>query len=467
MTIDGKIWHPEVLEVELSRTDTPNYVDIASMVPDKEETVQTLPTQIDDLIGTEFELYANNELISNRATGAEEDSLLFAGRLANISATGKNSFEGVVYNPGGQAFAIGTDEEEENVEFGGGFMNSVIYLDRPKYNYDDMYDEDLGTSYFSQAILAEDLIETIMDRLRITDYDINLAEEGFTVTGPEGEKRDIGLNSIIHFEDSFVTVREALTRAREWTNSEWWFDKSGTFHFGAPEPVRHDLRYIIDSSAGKATPPYQSIRLIGSGSASAEGYGRTHMEIENRLEENLGKIVIEREIGKKGGEFVPVEVEVGEGREPTFEYHNLEISTDRQAKAAAKTIIEDLAEQQANGKVTVVGFPEVEPLDGINMPGNSKQPMGGFGYNVYKVKHHLNPSDGFITDIHVAGVTGVTATVVSADEGGSAYSIRNPITGETFSPEEYRTIREEQEIDEIFDEEDDDDDGGIIPDRAA
>jgi hypothetical protein len=37
------------------------------------------------------------------------------------------------------------------------------------------------------------------------------------------------------------------------------------------------------------------------------------------------------------------------------------------------------------------------------MPDTEKQPMGGQIYDVYSVKHKLNSSDGFVTEITVAG----------------------------------------------------------------
>lgn len=136
------------------------------------------------------------------------------------------------------------------------------------------------------------------------------------------------------------------------------------------------------------------------------------------------KIVLERNIAEtEEGEITIAEVpEDEEPKSPTFEYRNLEVSNDEQAESVVQKVAEDLAEQQADGTVTVVGFPEVVPLDGILMPQsinpekenyNENQPMGGRAYNVYKVIHRLNADDGFVTKIHVAGVVGVTRTVVS------------------------------------------------------
>jgi hypothetical protein len=147
------------------------------------------------------------------------------------------------------------------------------------------------------------------------------------------------------------------------------------------------------------------------------------MEIEN-------PIVVKASIAqdKKGNPIA----NFGETKEPVFEYKNLEISTREQAENTAKSLISDLADQQSDGTATVVGFPEIIPKDGIVMPQaqdpllpnfSEDQPMGGGGYNVYKVQHHLNDSDGFITKIHVSGVTGVTRTVVSTAQAATGYDV--------------------------------------------
>lgn len=427
LTIDGLEWHVKEAKVELSRMDTPNYVDLI-MVPDPNDTVPELPSPITNLLGADFRLEADTDLITNRDTNAEEDSLLFAGQLANISPTGEKTYEGIAYDPAQQAFAPESD--------GGSIMNEYIYLGLPEYSYGGYMWGGYGlggTRYEIQTIEASELVERCMDALNIDDFDIELADGGVTVEGENGSYTG-GYERTMYFSESFIKVSDALDRARESTESEWWFDKEGVFHFGVPRPTKHALQFITDSSAGKTTPPYQSIRLIGSGAASQEGYSRATMNIED-------KIVLERNIAEtEGGEITVVEPDEDEDpKSPTFEYRNLEVSNDEQAESVVQKVAEDLAEQQADGKVTVVGFPEVLPLDGILMPQsvnpdaenyNEKQPMGGRAYNVYKVVHKLNSSDGFVTDIHVAGVVGVTRTVVSPTDTSGPSSQRELTTRE-------------------------------------
>jgi len=410
LTIDGDEWHVIDAKVELSRMKTPNYVDLI-MLPDPQDT--TIPADVSQLIGAPFRLEVDNDLISERDTDAEEDTLLFDGQLANISPTGEKTYEGIAYDPAQQPFA----EEGD----GGSIMNQFIDIGLPEYSYKSYMFEGAnqgGTVLEPQFIKASELVERVMEELGITDYEIRLSEEGETISGPE-EEYTAGEDKTLSFDQSLIKVEDALDRVRETTRTEWWFDKEGTFNLGIPNPTKHSLQFITESSAGKTTPPYQSVRVIGSGAASQEGYSRTSMNIED-------KIVVERNLALEEGSRDPVSVEVPEGEDPknpVFTYRNLEISSIQQAKDTAEKLAEDLGEQQADGTITVTGFPEVVPFDGILMPQsvnsegenyNKNQPMGGRAYKVYKVTHRLNSSDGFITKIQVGGLSGVTKTVVSS-----------------------------------------------------
>ncbi len=413
LLIDGEEWLLNEAEVELSRISTPNYVDL-QMIPDPDET--ELPDNINNLIGAPFELSVDNTLISDRDTDAEEDNLLFKGNLANISPTGQNVYEALAYDPGQQQF----DDQGDDAT---SILNQWIEIPMPAENYQVIYNSEDGTVYPFQVILASDLIERIVERAGITDYEIDLEINGVQREGDEGVY--VGaVDTYLYFEDTYPKIGKALEKAREQCKAEWWFDKEGTFHFGLPDPTRHELKFIKDTSAGKTTPPYQSVRVIGSGSASQDGYSRTNMKVED-------EIVVEASIAlNDSNDPIP---NFGETKEPTFVHRNAEISTNEQARNTATKIIEDLSEQQSEGKITVVGFPEIVPFDGVVMPNGidgdydseddirNGQPMGGMGYNVYKVVHRLNNSDGFITIIHVAGITGVTATQVSSLQANTTY----------------------------------------------
>lgn len=418
LTIDGEDWLVSECEVVRSRISTPDYVDINAMVPDPVNTVPNLPNKLNQLIGAEVELFANNELISERDTDAEEDSLLFTGNLANISVIGDFRFEAIVYDPSQQGFAtLGEDASQQEISEAGSVLNQEIFIPMPAWAYDTMHKFASGTEFNARVKETSELVRDIVKKLGLDPDDedqvnIDLSDSGTEFESPTGETITAAKDVLITFDDATPTVKEALEKARKRSNSEWWFDKRGVFNFGLPDPTKHELKYITDADAGKVTPPYQSVRVIGSGSASKEGYERNSMNMEDA-------IVLEREIGvDENGDPIAIDPQLSEDdpqlKNP-FTYRNAEISTDDQAKAVMNSIIKDLAEQQADGKITVVGFPEIVPLDGVKMPNSREQPMGGAGYGVYKVVHRLNGSDGFITIIHVSGPTGITRTEVSSE----------------------------------------------------
>lgn len=415
LQIGGNPWFVIEAEVVNSRTDKPDYVDMR-IVPDPNETAPP-PEPIEDLVGEPFTLDVDNELISKRDTGASEVTRIFTGNLANISPTGENSYEAIAYTPAHQPFATSTE---------GSVMNQSIYIPMPSFGFDTEFfgaaPSGTGTQYQPRRnIKASDLVQRIIARIGISDYEVNLSFSGTSVSGPNGSYT-AGYDTYLYFEDAFPKISYALNRAREETKSEWWFDREGKFHFGVPEPTAHKLQFITDADAGKTTPPYQSVRVIGSGAASQEGWARNSMNMED-------PITIEARIDTLESKDESV-ANFGETREPIFTYRNAEISTQQQARNTAEKIINDLAEQQGDGKITVVGFPEVEPLDAVEMPPHGSvstdlggQPMGGARYGVYKVVHRLNNSDGFVTIIHCAGLTGVTRVPVSERQAETSYDI--------------------------------------------
>jgi len=400
MQIDGYPWMLIDGEVSLSKNTTPNYVKIRQMTPDPSETLGNIPDPIDDLIGTPFELNVDTSLISERDTDANEDTLLFDGFISNISPTGENTYEAQVFDPGQQAFR----KDEEGVAGEASILNQKIYIPPPS-SLDFNPVAGNPTEMRPRVIQASELVQNIVDKAGITNYEINLALGGVTVSGRNGEYTG-GYDRLVYFQKARPTIEKALTELTLQTESSWLFDKEGTFYFGVPEPVRHELQFITQTSAGMTTPPYQSVRVIGSGLASEEGWSKNTLNPENQL-------VAEARIVQKPDKTY--DVELGKTTEPIFTYRNAEISTIEQAEATAKKLIEDISEQQRGGTVTVVGFPEVVPYDAIKMPNTEGQPMGGKAYGVYKVTHRLNATDGFITQIEVSAPVGVTKVVASDD----------------------------------------------------
>ncbi len=409
--IGGKPWHVIEAKVELSQVATPNFVDMV-ITPDPNETVPDLPEagNISEIVGQTFELYADNQLISERVTEAGEDSTLFIGNLGNISPTGENTFEAIAYDPSQQGFNIGEDS--------GSVINMSFNLDKVRIiDPDTISEDDMAESEGPFTIQASKLLDRVVSFAGISDTDITLQSGGVKVDVPPSGTRTVAEDQQVEFQSKYASVKGVLNRIREVTESEWWFDKTGTFHFGKPDVTVHRLQFIKDTSAGITTPPYQSVEVVGKGAASKEGWNYNSAIAEPRNNVVKRARIARPESAGEQAQRIIVEDELAE---PVFRYVNAEISTQRQAAATARSILDELMKQQADGNITVVGFPEVSVHDGLQMPGTTsggtlvnnpardEPPMGGRRYGVYKVTHHLNASDGFITKIKVAGPTNVT-----------------------------------------------------------
>jgi hypothetical protein len=431
---DALYWDVIEMKVEITQVAVPNYVKgkvtprpetTSKLVeilnsdpgetdsPDEPTAAGNLPNNgISKLVGSRFRLEVDNDLVAvpgdgdpaTRGTTAEvapqdEDNLLFDGRLANISPVGTNLYEIVAYDPGQQAFNIGEESGSiinQKLELTG---SSVTGIREPE----DAADNNVTGEH---EVPASEIVQFIVDEAGLgAKTVVDVSRTSTFSFGSIG--RTFEYDPLIEFKKSVVPVKDALNRVREATRSEWWFDKDGTFYFGDPAELgggvqTYEVNLIKDTSAGITTPPYQSVRVIGSGVATTEGWSGNA-----KIQDDEEKIVKEANIGlpDAGGSQAEIVIELDPDRlfEPTFKYINAEISTDEQAQNTALKIADELIKQQASGKVTVVGFPEVQPFDGIIMPNTESQPMGGQLYDVYAVRHKINASDGFVTEIEVAG----------------------------------------------------------------
>ena len=405
MKIDGDEWLLAEAEVKLSHHAEANYTKIKKMTPGPEASFD----KVQDLIGTDFSLEVDNELDVERDGADGSDVTLFKGRLANISPRGAKDFEGIAYDPSQQGFGAG--------QKGTNMANQTVRIGYPYYGSLFLYDIVEGTKKEPKTIKAAELATKIVNQIQtIEDYEIQLTEGGVTRSGRNGETEG-AYNPKLTFDKLEVSVGQALKKIREECKCDWWFDKTGKFYIGMPESTPWELRYITDTSAGISTPPYQSVKVIGSGVVSENGVSKADLRPETRT-------TVEAAIGETpSGDAEPV---LNESGDPQFTYRNNELSTQNQVERTALQLIEDLIEQQKEGKITVVGFPQVEPIDALIMPHNNPDsdapnyqegmPMGGERYGVYNVTHRLNGTDGFITKLEVGGPMNITRIQLPAKD---------------------------------------------------
>jgi hypothetical protein len=408
LLIDGQEWHLIEARVELTTADSPDYVDM--IIYPTEETQNNLPddptlkSSEGGLLGTDFTIDIDTEL--QAPPRGPETTRIFTGKLANLSTAAQGAWEAIAFDPSHQAFEVDGPK--------GSFLNTKIDVSgatgaskesegypRQSTSYDTPSKSTPGKSQISATDLVDAIIEAspLDESNVVTNFDrrpgVKIGET------PEGEAIYGGIDNELTFSEQEVSARKALNKIEESTRSTWWFDREGVLHIGAPEPGNPietwNIRFIKETSAGLSTPAWQSVRVIGSGVASNEGWNKSNL---NSTELLIKDKTIEYETG------IPTE----DLPEPVFTYRNLEIQTEAEANDVADKLIDKIREQEAEGKVTVVGFPEIRPLDAIEMPNEQPQPMGGNRYSVVKVVHKINGSDGFVTDIHVGGVPAIQQT---------------------------------------------------------
>jgi hypothetical protein len=466
---DALFWDVIEMKVEITQVAVPNYVkgkvtprpetldDLAELLdpdpgetdaPDEPVSPGSLPNNgISRLVGSRFRLEANNDLVAipsddeeavprgvtDEVSPEEEDNLLFDGRLANISPIGTNQYEVIAYDPGQQAFNIGGESGSvinQKLELTG---SSVTGIRDPG----DAKDNNVTGEH---EIPASELVQFIIDEAGIGSKSVvQLSTPGARTDRTLSQAEQAGSEILISFKKSVVPVKEALNKVREQTRSEWWFDKDGTFYFGDPATLgegvqTYEVSLIKDTSAGIVTPPYQSVRVIGSGVATTEGWAGNV-----QIQDEVSKIVQEVNVGlpQSSGSQSELVLELDPDRlfEPTFKYINAELSTAESVQNTALKIADELIKQQASGKVTLVGFPEIQPFDGLLMPNTEEQPMGGQLYDVYAVRHKLNASDGFVTEIEVAGPNPALRGKIDVGEEGERNIIPTSIDRDVYTPD--------------------------------
>jgi len=436
-------WNVIDMTVEHTQSTSPNYCKgVISPQTDLDYIIERgtgRSSILDDgdtvkYIGEPVELYADNDLISERDTDAEEDSLLFRGNVANIAPTGESVFSVVFFDPSQEPFSW---EGERGSS--GSLLSQTVDFDA--LGIDIITEEQIETDNpysYSKPLDVSEIIERVITNpanglglnerngivniindeddfgsyKNLSSYDPLETEYVIELVTAQNNDATLGRDSLIIFDATETTFKELFDKAKRYTNAEYWFDKYGAFHFGVPSPVKHDLQYITETSAGLTTPPYQSVRVVSSGNISTDRFNYNAAPL---IVGDDDQVTVEARIGKKS--VSPTEDEelyivFGETQPPIFEYKDYQISTVAQALQTAESLLRDMAKQQADGEITVVGFPEVEIFDGVVMPSSPEQPMGGATYGVYKVTHYLNNSEGFLTKINVAAPTSIERDVV-------------------------------------------------------
>lgn len=337
----------------------------------------------------------DNELMEMRPDADGEITRMFTGVVTNASRVESHAFEFVAFWPGFNELQNGTIE----VSTAFPIINDITPIPENAANAIEDTNQRVKASY-----LAKEIGQRVTDD-SIFGYDINITEDGTNINGtPAGRDKQISTTTDqISTEDA----QGLVNRITEATNSVWEVDRHGQFSIGPPVPDGdiptgarvHKLRYLTDADAGRTSPMWRSVKVVGDGVVSQDGWESSSMAAEEPvvLKENV----------------VDNEEELSD---PTFVYRNFEIDTVEEAKDVLEKLTDKLREQLASGEVEVVGHPEVWPGDSIEMPDSRDQPFASERFLITKIVHRLNNSDGFLTKIEVGGQTNASRAFFEGDE---------------------------------------------------
>jgi len=197
----------------------------------------------------------------------------------------------------------------------------------------------------------------------------------------------------IRMERNNAVVADILDDLAKKSNSIWKVDSYDVLDFGKPEIEEHELELITDTSAGKQTPPYRSVRVLGDNIVSRDGWNKRYMTGDTRV---ISEWHIEQ---SDDGSY---SVAKGIGEQPIFPYKDKEIQTQEQADNIGENLANDLAKQAQGGWINVVGREDIGPLDYVSVP----EFLGGETYLVAGTIHTLTDSDGYKTRITCGGIAG-------------------------------------------------------------
>jgi hypothetical protein len=201
---------------------------------------------------------------------------------------------------------------------------------------------------------------------------------------------------------------EAVKKLERSSNAVFWVDRFNKLYFGETKTKIHKLNFVVESDARIQTPPYQSVKVIGSGSVTqSSGFdtinlvGKQANTASAKLQRNGRKYNVKTADSSDPNEKIL--------EEPVFTYRDESIKTVAEAKNVARDLLEKLTERRGEGKVVIPGRPMIDVYDVIEMPDsfgvtNEDEQLPAPQYLVEEITHRVNPSDGFVTEIKVMGL---------------------------------------------------------------
>jgi len=393
-------WRAVNMTIERSRYNEIDTVKMVS-VPDPDENPEAVPVEGQDFV---VRLGPRSSVTKEGERDIVDDDLLvtaYSGYVSNVFDFGDGSWQ----------------------------IEAVNYLRELKTTNVYFSVED----YVKKSQVVKEIIKYV-NRVENIDlaYEVDLSGSSETPYGTDrfhaSDDADSDTDGLIAREFTGETAAEILDHISEASNATWWVDSRNTVYFGPTKTAKHKLSWVTETSAGKQTPPYKSVKVIGDNIVSNEGWNKAQMLSESTgfSERTLEGLGVENELVGSGG-LTP----------PTYTYRNEGIKTQEEAENVANRLLNELQQQQSGGNVTIVGRPMIDILDVIEMPDSfartSTSPeedaefIPAAQYFVQKVTHTLNGRDGFTTKIECAGIAGrYEGPVYELDADGNIFLETTP-----------------------------------------
>lgn len=192
-----------------------------------------------------------------------------------------------------------------------------------------------------------------------------------------------------------VPIADILDDLAKLSDSHWWVEPTNQFYFGNPADFSTTfvVQFPTKMSAGKETPAYKSVKVLGSPIEDTHGPEYNHMISKNSIQSNW---TIEE--GKNGK--YNVRKAGGSPPGPVYTYRDRDIKKQAHADTVGKRICKQLAQQQIGGTLKFVGEEKIRPMDVVQM----RPEFGGESYLVSGVMHELSSTDGFLTRVQCGGI---------------------------------------------------------------
>lgn len=189
------------------------------------------------------------------------------------------------------------------------------------------------------------------------------------------------------------TAAEALDTLANWANADWFIDNYNVLRFGLPDAEVKPVEYIkSESKFGPVEPPYRGVRVTPSGAVSEESNSQNYALCGYAPTSARRALDYDEETGTW-------EVDSFYTNEPVFTYEDEQIQTLETARAVAEKFARELLRQVQGGKLVIIGDATIDERDVVELPDF----LNGQMYFIGEIKHKINDSDGFITELNLEG----------------------------------------------------------------